>query len=925
MTIAFRADADVTNGTAGTSVVVARPTGTTTGDVLIAFVAATGLPTITAPAGWTLIGTQDASTALRIRAYWRAASNEPVSWTWTLGSSQRSWGWVGAWSGVDTTNPIYGSESASYGSGTSTVTDGVALHRASGYGLFAVAGVRTASGTGTTWTSVWDELADLSTNGGSGTDITGCVSSVAETSDVDVAYADQFTASQSQTNRVSWSISLRPVFTAYDGAMFKPIVEVAWGADPDGDPDLWNWTAIPRDDVRPGLKVTKGLQSDSSAAIAPPTSVTFSLNNPGGDYTPDNPLSPTYPNVVADTPIRVSVPFGFSAPTERALVFAESWDPTWEPSTRHGIVEVTAKGRLHRVQTVNAPVESAARRVISGRAPFSGVMAQSYFPCEDEPGATEVASAFAQNAGHPNAFVNFGSATDCPGSKPLPTLDAGAIMMLPVAPYAATGHWTLLAVMKMPETPVATTVMPIRILCSGTAPTWRIGLAPGSPDTMRVRAEGSSDIPLLDAGFSIAEAEVYGQWVLVQLSVTQNGANVDYRLGYHTATDGSATTGTLASRTIGAIRQGYAWATADTDGVAFGHFAAYTNATFSVVSDPGFIASAVLGADTGARPYRRFQAICDAAGLPHRILADEDIPFLPMGPMTPTTLPAALEECAATDQGLIHDGGPGGALVMVTRSSRYNADVDLTLNVDARELAPPFSPQYTTRDRVSDSTVSRSGGSSARYVDTSVRGTRSEQVTLSLDSDHYLRQIAGYRVNVSSTPGMRYPALGVNLRKSPHLVQAWLDCRIGSRAQAVNLWDSHGPAAVDQVINGHEETFTGERWDVVLFCAPARPFDVPVLEATDGTVFRADLAASTLASGINAAATSISVASIGALISTSGANYPCDIDVGGEQITVTACSGASSPQTLTVTRGQYARAHDAGTPIVLWRGRGVAL
>jgi hypothetical protein len=33
---------------------------------------------------------------------------------------------------------------------------------------------------------------------------------------------------------------------------------------------------------------------------------------------------------------------------------------------------------------------------------------------------------------------------------------------------------------------------------------------------------------------------------------------------------------------------------------------------------------------------------------------------------------------------------------------------------------------------------------------------------------------------------------------------------------------------------------------------------------------------------------------------------------------VTACSGSSSPQTLTITRGATARAHSAGAPLTLW-------
>lgn len=57
----------------------------------------------------------------------------------------------------------------------------------------------------------------------------------------------------------------------------------------------------------------------------------------------------------------------------------------------------------------------------------------------------------------------------------------------------------------------------------------------------------------------------------------------------------------------------------------------------------------------------------------------------------------------------------------------------------------------------------------------------------------------------------------------------------------------------------------------------------------------------TLNGAINAAVTSISVESTGALLSTTAVPYVMQVD--DEQMTVTAVSGASSPQTVTVTRG----------------------
>jgi hypothetical protein len=66
---------------------------------------------------------------------------------------------------------------------------------------------------------------------------------------------------------------------------------------------------------------------------------------------------------------------------------------------------------------------------------------------------------------------------------------------------------------------------------------------------------------------------------------------------------------------------------------------------------------------------------------------------------------------------------------------------------------------------------------------------------------------------------------------------------------------------------------------------------------------RYDSTGSTLATAIDATATSLSVAvNSGPLWTTDAGNFPIDISVFGERMTVTAVTGASSPQTFTVTR-----------------------
>jgi hypothetical protein len=71
---------------------------------------------------------------------------------------------------------------------------------------------------------------------------------------------------------------------------------------------------------------------------------------------------------------------------------------------------------------------------------------------------------------------------------------------------------------------------------------------------------------------------------------------------------------------------------------------------------------------------------------------------------------------------------------------------------------------------------------------------------------------------------------------------------------------------------------------------------------------------------LTAWAGAVSVDVTGPLITTASGDFPVDVDLDGERVTVTACSGSSSPQALTVARGTggIAVAHAAGAPLALW-------
>jgi type II secretory pathway pseudopilin PulG len=101
------------------SLAVSIPAGTSAGDLLIAAVAADGNPTISTPAGWTLIDCGSNGTVVTLGA-WRkiaGASESAPTFTWT-GGNEQAYGWIMRFTGHNAASPI----NASYMYGQKSIT-----------------------------------------------------------------------------------------------------------------------------------------------------------------------------------------------------------------------------------------------------------------------------------------------------------------------------------------------------------------------------------------------------------------------------------------------------------------------------------------------------------------------------------------------------------------------------------------------------------------------------------------------------------------------------------------------------------------------------------------------------------------------------------------------------------------------------------
>lgn len=117
MAIAFRSKSE-NKGGSGSSIVLTKPSGTVSGDLLIALVQIQNVANTvnSVPSGWSLIDTQntgpdsyDNHTALYYKV---AGGSEPADYTWGFSGSNNVGGVMGCWSGCASSSPIGGTAKA---------------------------------------------------------------------------------------------------------------------------------------------------------------------------------------------------------------------------------------------------------------------------------------------------------------------------------------------------------------------------------------------------------------------------------------------------------------------------------------------------------------------------------------------------------------------------------------------------------------------------------------------------------------------------------------------------------------------------------------------------------------------------------------------------------------------------------------------
>lgn len=562
----------------------------------------------------------------------------------------------------------------------------------------------------------------------------------------------------------------------------------------------------------------------------------------------------------------------------------------------HARVKIEASGMLQRLQQGEQPIESALYRAITSPRQATHVVA--YWPHEDGRDSAQIGSAVSGVTAM-SVANNFSLAADdsLPSSKPLMTVSSGnnAYMSadIPQIPQVAGVEWEITRFFRIDDPAISPAFTQLAAVdTNGRVATWRVFI-----DSTQVSVTGLDDdgAGVVLSTFAV-DSRMFDTWAMCVLDVTDNGVNVDWSVTILPIPAG--VTFSTSSTFVGNTGVPYRFRnslTGPPSGVSVGHLVVTNGVPINWLApaDTGYI---------GERAAARILRLCNEEGQNVTVVGDPTTSE-PMGPQRPLTFTGLVAECAEADGGVLSELPNTVGIGYRCRNDLYNQTVALTLDADLN-LVNPFEPTEDDQRIVNEITVTRTEGSSHKELD-AAHQLREDRYPSTAEgnfaADTQLPSQAGWRLHEGTWPEMRSPSVAADLVADSAIHTAWLAADLGDTFTASNLPAEHPTSTADLFIEGYTETISAQDWDLVLANSPAGIWGVGVLE--DATYGRLDTAGSeTSGSFIAGTNTSLTVVTtLGPIWTTAGGDVPFDIEVSGCVLRVTAVSGATSPQTFTIS------------------------
>lgn len=588
--------------------------------------------------------------------------------------------------------------------------------------------------------------------------------------------------------------------------------------------------------------------------------------------------------------------------------------PMRDTSGKDTTVAIEAGGVLRRYRGGGKVLQSPARRYLSRSA---NVVA--YWPGEDGNTAPELASGL--SSGLPMA-INLSANGDLPrlasdqvsfsASTALPLVNKsiweGFISAYTVpSPNVIQLSW--LMYIDLDQTEPANNSTVIRFKNYGSAFFYIIRYVTGGQLLLEVQDFFGN---VLDSDAIVVET----RWILARgrLLLVTSGANVNWAVSIADIYRQTETTvmGATAGQTIG-MCAGVAVGDGGLDAVTVGHIVVQT----SVANTDDYKTG--LNAWQGeAAPTRAYRILHTEEGMPFQ--REGDFTKGPTMGVQPNAAPMDfLDQTQKVNQGLIFEPHYSAGIGYITWSALSNRTARVTLDYAAnkvfRELPVVDDEQYfwnsvtaTTGNsgNSTGSTVTRaltSGPLGTQAVESGGVGLAEKPLTVNVHTPAELNQLAGYVLMQGTLDKPRIPQATVLLH-NPRVytdrayLQACLDVREGSFFTVSGIPQTLSSDPITSLCVGFEERLNQYEHEVTWFGQPGDWYRAAVVASGSARVQASSLFWN---ANVTSTATSATVKSLdGRLLSTTSTPY--DVVVGGERITLTAVTGTSSPQTVTMVR-----------------------
>ncbi|MFM9643131.1 hypothetical protein [Streptomyces turgidiscabies] len=587
------------------------------------------------------------------------------------------------------------------------------------------------------------------------------------------------------------------------------------------------------------------------------------------------------------------------------------WPAEWDVSGKDVYTQVTASGILRRLSQGNSPIKSTLTR----RLPTLGPLA--YWPMEDGANATVAHSAVDGVPDMTTSGLTFAAVDTLAGSSALPTIGSGALINGNVpAPSSTQTSWDVEFCYNLSATTSTYRTM-LKINClGGTVATWYLQVSGSSNARILGYDEDGTNVVTKVQAITLNDSS-WNRW---QFALSVSGGTVTYAATWTNigGTGGSAT-GTYAG-SVGHVTSvgspdepGYS---SELSGMAIGHIAVFSPWQFTAYN------SVDTGQD-GERAGVRLARLGVEESIDVTVHGSTSIQAR-LGPQKPATVLDILRDCARADGGILYEQRGASGLTYRDKSTLFNQRVRIALNyTTAGHVSPPFSPVDDDQLIKNDVTVTRKDGASAMSELTTGPlstqappdgvGRYQDSQELNLYDDTQPAQAAEWLLYLGTWDEARYPTLHVDLAAGPSLIDDVTAADVGDRATVSNPPSWLPPDAIDLLIQGYTEVIQQFAWDVTFNCTPGGPWaSVGVVETA-----RADTSGSHLVANASSAFTDMYVViEDGPLWVDSYASpsdFPFDVNVAGERVTVNTCTGTEVDAFGRTVSNQWLTADVGGT------------